>query len=126
MVKGHPLGCFHSDERRLRFGSSEDCRHRLWRRRCGAGSSYALFLEATLGCEGGNIMKRKIIVAALALQATLTSSGVAQAGYIDAVMYTTMAEFAGTHHRCPRFQVIEVAISAELAEVGVTLDMLHH
>jgi hypothetical protein len=68
-------------------------------------------------------MKTKMIVAALAL---LMTSGVAQAAYIDAVLNTTWAKFAGSHDRCPRFQAIEEAISAELAEEGITLEMLDH
>jgi hypothetical protein len=48
-------------------------------------------------------MKRKIIVAAVALQVTLMTSGAAfgQMSFTDAVMNTMWANFAGSHNRCP-------------------------
>jgi hypothetical protein len=64
-------------------------------------------------------MKTKSMLVALML--LMTSSDVfAKASFIDAIMYTKWANFAGSHNRCPRFQIIEEAISAELAEAGVT------
>jgi hypothetical protein len=71
-------------------------------------------------------MKRKIIVAVVALQVTLMTSGAAfgQMSFTDAVMNTMWANFAGSHNRCPRFQVIDKAVSDELAAAGVTSEML--
>jgi hypothetical protein len=65
-------------------------------------------------------MNRTIAVAALAL---LMTSG-AQANSTDAIINTIWARFAGSHNRCPRFQVIERAISAERAEAGATAWMM--
>jgi hypothetical protein len=59
-----------------------------------------------------------------AARALLMTSGAAQAGITEAVMNTIWAKFAGSHDRCPRFQVIERAITAERAEAGVTAYMM--
>jgi hypothetical protein len=64
-------------------------------------------------------MKRKSMLASLALLMT-SGAALGEASYLDAVLYTTWAKFAGSKNRCPRFRMIERAISTELAEARVT------
>ena len=59
-------------------------------------------------------MKMKLIAATGAL--LMMTSGVA--------FGEMWANFAGSHNRCPRFQVIDKAVSDELAAAGVTSEML--
>jgi hypothetical protein len=69
-------------------------------------------------------MKMKLIAATGAL--LMMTSGVAfgEMSFTDAVTNTMWANFAGSHNRCPRFQVIDKAVSDELAAAGVTSEML--
>lgn len=68
-------------------------------------------------------MKCKSMLAALAVLMT-SGAAFADTPFMDALMNTMWANFAGSHNRCPRFRVIEEAINAERAEAGVTPDML--
>jgi hypothetical protein len=65
-------------------------------------------------------MKRTMMVAALAL---LMTSGAAMAQTVreqgHALLITSRAYFAGSQNRCPQFRVIDEAVHAELAAVGV-------
>jgi hypothetical protein len=45
-------------------------------------------------------------------------------GQLQAIQMVAIARFAGEHNHCPRYHVIEDALLRELADAGVTPQML--
>jgi hypothetical protein len=62
--------------------------------------------------------RKSIMLAALTL--LIAAPVNAKPGYIDAIINTSWAEFAGSQDRCPRFRVIKEAVIAERAAAGIT------